>query len=354
MKLEKRDGLYHVIFTASGGEEVSLNLNCTNLEDAERTAKLAKIEELEQAAKIKALTADAMTMVVAGRMVTVQEALDEYVQWMGNQPLSQRTIEARKLEIQQFITTAKIGQKSVGSIDEETIGNFINEGGSTKFGTRGTKLSIIRSFMTFCSSRGWILGNPATLVRVDWRGLSHVQKEVKHKTLLTDEEIETVLAGLGKDDPFWTAAIVISRDCGLRISDICCLEWKSIDYRKHIITVHTQKTGTRVELPMTRRVIASLLRVPIATRTEKYVFPVERSDVRDTAKRSKFSVYFKRILAKHNITGKSFHSLRATFATDEYMSMQGVDQEAMKAVAEKLGHKGTKVTSHYVRTAATR
>ena len=132
--------------------------------------------------------------------------------------------------------------------------------------TRRINLSAIRSFFTYCSDKGWSIGNPAgrQSVSVNQDMLSHEQKEHTVRQPFTDEEIKAVLKHCREHDlVFWQFAVSASKEIGLRLGDICNLEWKC--FEKHgVLTLHTAKTNKRLELPISETLSRLATEIPVA------------------------------------------------------------------------------------------
>jgi site-specific recombinase XerD len=76
------------------------------------------------------------------------------------------------------------------ALTEEHISNWIsNEEQESKRSTRGVNPSAIRAFTRYCVAKGWMVGDPASLVRVNMGVLSHVQKETKVMETINEQEI---------------------------------------------------------------------------------------------------------------------------------------------------------------------
>lgn len=154
----------------------------------------------------------------------------------------------------------------------------------------------------------------------------------------------------------WNLAAYISMYCGLRIGEVCALQWKDILFTKETITVDktliriqkkatTDKTKTEVVIqrPKTE---SSFRTIPIPeflipklkaykgkpnqyviTGTEYYMEP--RVCLRK----------FKKIIAKLDVADYTFHACRHTFATR--CVEVGIDA---KTLSELLGHASVKTT----------
>ena len=142
----------------------------------------------------------------------------------------------------------------------------------------------------------------------------------------------------------------LSLEYGLRLSDIAKLEWASFDKPGRII-VWTDKHDRRIELPLhpeTLGLIGSGLAALAALRDGphnhgRWVFPDQAAIASDPSDRAKLSVYFSRQLKRLGIHGKSFHSLRHTFATRRAKLGDTIDE-----IRLKMGHVSTATTGGYV------
>lgn len=339
---------WFVEIIAENGSVHQLDTGCTNRAEAQELVELAKVSRLEKAGRAHRLTSEVVTLITVNQKITVANALAEWDKWFTDTHQAERTRSNCVMAIQQWITETNLEGKSIGSIGEKDISEWVNDANSPiKLGTRTLRLSMLRSFFKFCLNRRYRLDNPAQLVRVNRRLLSHTQKEVKHKPIFTDEEIEFLIvkASANEEPPaltpgFFKSAIILGRDLGLRLVDICNLETKAFDFSKNLVTVHCSKTGARIELPLTKRVKDHLVTLRY---DGKYLFPTERDILLDPDRRATISVYFSRFLKRHKLPG-SFHSLRASYATT--LANEGM---SLEQIAECMGHAATRTTKSYVR-----
>ena len=70
-----------------------------------------------------------------------------------------------------------------------------------------------------------------------------------HRKPLTEEEVEKLFS-TAKADPFLYPLTVCAACTGLRIGDVCKLEWESVDFANEIISLKTAKTGVSVQVPI--------------------------------------------------------------------------------------------------------
>lgn len=73
--------------------------------------------------------------------------------------------------------------------------------------------------------------------------------EAIHRRPLTAEELKTLFE-VARPDPLLYPLTVCAACTGMRIGDVCLLQWKSVDTKAGIIGVKTAKTGASVEIPL--------------------------------------------------------------------------------------------------------
>lgn len=248
-----------------------------------------------------------------------------------------------------MVARGGVGGKGIGDVTTEGVHRWINRADDpSKPSIRLFRLSWVKSFIRYCVLKRYILTDPAQLVTVDFKLMTHNQRVTRHKPVFQDKEVEFLLAQSEDAEPpsitpgCFRAAITLGRDLALRLGDICNLEWSSLRYLRRVATVWTDKSNTRVEIPLTPRVIRLIARLPADD--QRYVFPDERALANDTERRAGLSVAFGRFFQRCGFEGYSFHCLRATYATT--LAQQGL---SLDEIAEKLGHKSSQTTRAYVR-----
>ena len=310
--------------------------------------KESKIAEIEMAAEMGILSQDVITALTAGRKVTVEGALAAWGEFMRGQHLSPRSVENGLSGVKAWAEWSFSTKKAVSALRRDSFDAWINGKGPQKYGTRMVMLSALRSFCRFCANSGWILGNPANLVSVDMSTLSHQQKETMKRPCFTEEEIAALHAitapGQKKENSFWHAAVIIARYTGMRLGDICRMEWDSLDLNSGYLTVWTQKRDKRVCLPLEPAILRETM-AGLEHEDERYIFPRERMTADDTVHRSWLSVQFGRLCNACGIYGKTFHCLRATYCTD--CDSKGVPIEH---ISSRVGHANTETTMGYIRS----
>jgi integrase len=129
-------------------------------------------------------------------------------------------------------------------------------------------------------------------------------------------------------------------ETGLRLGDICQLEWSCFD-RPHEVIVWTDKRNKRVAVPVSPELSLLLTGIPVQD-DGIYLFPEQRATLLDPDRRAGLSVYFKRHCERAGIKDKSFHSLRHAF-----VQTHREHGETWKHIAQAIGHSCEETTKGY-------
>lgn len=343
---QNEHGYWEVRVKDRTGKERSISTHRKNKQEATQIIRKSKIKEIEMAAEIGSLTPEVLSIVMTSQKLTTESAVEPWLEWLQSTRHSPETINAFTYQVRNWMHKQRLKKKLLLTLTEKDIDSWINNPKlTTKASTRKTMLGAVRSFCKFVSAKGWTAGNPSALVKVDLSLLSHAQKEKSRKLIFTDEEISALLNVTAPNgeraDPFWHAAVAISRWTGLRLSDIACLEWACFSVPGKM-SVWTRKRDKRVELDLEPAELREAINgVPVEDPV--YLFPYERLRAIDPQSRPVLSGQFKRLCRHENILGKSFHCLRHTCASRFYQA--GVNQ---KKIMKILGHSYLTTTLTYL------
>lgn len=149
--------------------------------------------------------------------------------------------------------------------------------------------------------------------------------------------------------------ILLSLYSGIRIGELCALQWRDIDFKKGILSIN--KTIQRIyikdkELNITKIIITNPKtknanrEIPI-NKDFLYILKNNKTNLQDYILSGTYKYieprtyrkYFEKVLKTNNLKHINFHSLRHTFATN-CISL-GVDY---KTVSELLGHSNVNIT----------
>ena len=344
MKLEKVDGVYVAFFKDVDGKTHRRSTKMGNLEDAKKVVEMAKLKELEMAAVANALTADSLQAIMAGRRCSLRLALDEWQEWRGKNA-KPNTIHTQRSMLDQWVAQLGAEEWPVTKITVDHIEAFINDpeeevGRSTRI----SRLAAVRSLFKLCTARCYCVRDPSKEVAVRLRLLSHEQKEPRKRVPIGAAQYRHIM---DNTEGFWRWATALAYWAGLRLSDICNLEWACLSGSE--IIVHMQKTDERVAVPLSEPLIGGgELRGVILELTmeaggdKKFCFPEQRRIINDPAKRHHLSMQYTRLLSSLGIEHRSFHCLRHSCATR--LKAAG---KTLREIGKVLGHRSEKVTSGY-------
>jgi integrase len=341
---DKRSGKIKARIKTAEGKTKTLSTGATSKVEARRIVKQSKLGEIEAAAKAGKLTAAGLTTIIAGRNITFSEAIEAFKAHLNLIGRSVSMVHSVMLVLKQFSSSpdligADLAKKPLAAVTEEMVFKFLNAADDRGAGWRQTQRSALLTFFEFCQAKGWMIGNPAKLVRVRLDLLSHEQKEKKERRPFTESEVKALL----KETPlgsFWHSAIALGRYTGLRLGDVAKLEWATLSTPGKII-VWTDKRDRRVVLDLHPVLLDAISAIP-PINTE-YVFPEQRAIVMDVTKRANLSTQFRRICESLDIHGKTFHDLRSSYIVA--CKREGIE---IQHIAQNVGHISTTTTRGYM------
>ncbi len=182
------------------------------------------------------------------------------------------------------------------------------------------------------------------------------EKKVQKLQVLSKEEHRRMIAAVRQETAPQALGILLCLNTGMRIGEICALQWKDIDFVQGVIvvyktiqriymkdtagssskiTISTPKTRSSVrEIPLVKELYL-YLKSKMPENTEFYVVTGKKEYTEPRA----YRYYYRRFLQKYGIEYIHFHALRHTFATRCIES--GADY---KSVSELLGHSTVNMT----------
>jgi integrase len=343
MKIIEQDGQFSATFDTTKGVEGRVALPVACLDDAIGMATEMKIDELERASKLVNLSHEVVTQIVTGRSVTV---LDGIALWkeavVSGRVLAPTTVTTNECLTRQWAREMDVEKLPISAVTPKHVSDFINRGAERRT-TALRKLAAIRQLFCFLRDSGYCSRNPAapSLVRVTHDTFRHEELERTSKKLFTKDETQSLLHTAVPT--FWPIAIRLALTTGLRLGDIATLEWDSISDTGHL-AVWTDKSDTRVFHKLDDQLRRDFQSLASSGASEPHCFPEQCAMVRESrAGRSVLSMQFIRLCTKCGISGKSFHNLRHTYA-----SQLARDGATVGHVAGQLGHRDTAVTQLYI------
>lgn len=349
----KKSGRKFAELTGKDHGRVRISLGTASSREAAKLVKAANLREIELAAKAGQLGQEAITRLRHGKRITLRQGMEK---WHAASPLrgEAESTATRNLDsVRQWLDFHKdlgLEKKSPLHIEPGHIYDWVNRPGGGSKSTRDRGLHALRNLFRFLVDAGFTTSNPARMVKVDVRALTHTQREQRERQPFTPAEIKTLLASLDPDievHRFFSVAARISLATSMRLGDVICLEWETLTRPNHIV-VWTDKRDRRVCLPVNERVTPGLAAAlaEIQPNDTIYLFPEFKRRYDDVKNgRPWFSVTFGRLLQYAGIdaAGKSFHSLRHTALTR--WDAQGF---SLEQCADFAGHTSTKTTQGYI------
>ena len=344
MKIVKSDtGNYSVQYKDANGSSRSTNLRTKDKTEANRLVKELRIGELEQAGKLGVLSAEVITKIVGSKSMKYWDVVLEYEQHMKLAAHSENSIYTFMAIYEQFGKQYKLLDKPIALIDDKTIYKFLNQDDGTTLTNRALRKSSLSQLWNFAQIKMYVMVNPMMFIKIDMSKLKHEQKTPKERKVFHKREVDKLI----KHAPyFFRQATALSYWAGLRLGDICSLEWASIKNRNRIV-VWTEKRDKLVSIDTTDPLFGGgilkevLLEIDVEDKT--YCFPTWHKTSINPKTRSKPSVYFSRLCDRLEIGGRSFHCLRHSCITR--LEKQGL---TLEEIGKVVGHSNTKTTEGYV------
>lgn len=196
-------------------------------------------------------------------------------------------------------------------------------------------------------------------------GIIMPRKSKTHIRLFTEQEERVLKKHISENLDITSMGISISLYTGLRIGELCALQWRDVDFEKRILTVRktiqriqrpnrTHKTELTITEPKSEK---SKREIPIPSclfeimskfrgKDDDYVLSGKTSPIEPRTMQYRFT----KILKNANLPSVHFHSLRHAFATRAIEL--GFD---VKTLSELLGHSSIELTlNRYVHTSMDR
>jgi len=242
----------------------------------------------------------------------------------------------------------KFGSSNVATIKDKDIVGFID--GKLASGLSNRYVSdiivLMKSIFKY-AVRVYRIFNPMD-------GISLPKKKKAEITLLDNNEQQKLQQYIAYNQNLTTMGIALSMSTGIRIGELCALQWRDIDLEKRILTV--RKTMQRIQyksaIAKTKLIItepkseSSHRDIPIPdcimnllkkfkSKVDNYILSGTENPVEPRTMQYRFA----KILKNANLPSVHFHSLRHIFASN--CIKWGFD---VKALSELLGHSSVEIT----------
>lgn len=146
------------------------------------------------------------------------------------------------------------------------VERYVNAvGGSGRAPSQGSKrqrLTVAKSFFTWSVAHGYVKTKPTDAATMPARP-ARLPKAV------TDEELAAILGALTDGRAWMRSLFEFGALTGLRISELCRLEWGHVDTEQRLLRIETQKNKKAQTQPIPRSALAVLATIE---RRGQYVF----------------------------------------------------------------------------------
>ena len=251
----------------------------------------------------------------------------------------------------------QLGDYKLSMLSTEIIEDFIEnqlvEGRLDRTGGLAPKtvidlLAIIKSTIEYAQYKGFpVICNLSRL---------SVKRKDKEMRVLTTSERESLISILMEDMDSFKFGVFLALYTGIRIGELCALQWKDIDFARATLKVRktiqriqntdghaTSKTKIVISEPKSKSSIREIPLSPLvmeiswkfATCPEFYVLTGTDRYIEPRTMQNHFKLYVK----QSGISDANFHALRHTFAT----RCVEVGFE-IKSLSEILGHASVNIT----------
>lgn len=240
------------------------------------------------------------------------------------------------------------GEKAVSAVMQEDVYDFIANKKTAGLSARYIADIIVLMKTIFkYAVRTYHIFNPLD-------GVMLPKKKASEITLLDEEEQVRLQEYVSTHQNRSTLGVALSYATGIRIGELCALQWKDIDLEKRILTV--RKTMQRIQCPTelsrTKLILtepkseSSKRKIPIPEclmcfllnyqgKPEEYVLTGMERPIEPRTMQYRFRT----ILNNANLPSVHFHALRHIFAST--CIKLGFD---VKALSELLGHSSVEIT----------
>ena len=173
--------------------------------------------------------------------------------------------------------------------------------------------------------------------------------------IMPKKDQEKLITYIKQNENTRNLGILLSLYSGIRIGELCALQWRDIDFRSNIL--HINKTLQRIYIKDNKESISKIIITSPKTHNADRDIPLNK-EFSEILKKYKtesdnyilsncdkwieprtYRRYFKKCLNKAKVNEINFHGLRHTFATN--CIKLGVDY---KTVSELLGHANVNIT----------
>lgn len=295
---------------------------------------IQKIDEIREAMQSKAISR------------TVSELFDEWYKSIRHR-VKESTLSNYYTKAVNHILPA-LGDICIDIIDSRHIYSFIelkqNDGLSNRY--ISDIVVMIKSVFKYAANN-YNMYNSISNVSLPRKKISEIK-------LLEENESKTLKTYISENMNRTTLGVALSLSTGLRIGELCALQWEDIDLKKRVMTV--RKTIQRISCHQGDKKTKVIITEPKSEKsnrmipipdfmisflerfkgtTKEYVLSGKNKAIEPRTMQYRFS----KILKNVNLPSVHFHALRHMFASNCIRS--GFD---VKTLSEILGHSNVEIT----------
>lgn len=278
-------------------------------------------------------------------------------EWLEHQKgyIKESTFALYNYQLRKYIFPV-LGEMHLCDITEETLQNMIfvladERGNNLSENSIKSILTLTKSCLRYGDLRGYAIYKNCRL------RLPKTAKATRQIQIFSAREQKLIIASITGDLSCKNFGILLSLYTGLRIGEVCALQWQDFDMENRILHVRktvqriyeyetesNKKTRLSIAIPKT---VTSMREIPVSSciydaakvlqsgRGTDYVLTNSEKVMEPRVYRE----FYHKFLERNNLRMLKYHSLRHTFAT-RCIEM-GTDY---KTVSELLGHANISIT----------
>ncbi len=348
------------------GKQVLRSTGHTDRRDAEK--ELVKVQTMFEHSRAGSLTEELYQALTGATLpkITLASELEDWLKEC-RATTAEKTLaryESFAGEFKTFLNATESGP-ALASVTPDDVRRYLN---TKRTQTAASTANLARKTLSAIFIRAvknhHLRQNPVSPIK-PFKALKS-EKAVARRGFTLDELAQ--IYGKAPDD-FWRTLIVAGFYTGLRLGDLVCLRWNSIDLAAGRLVLTDDKTEKALKIPIARRlreILASARAQAGKLTKDAYIWPDHAARYQEKGSGVFSSEFYKRILApcglvtvrkkSHKATGNghsgkrqgnelSFHSLRHSFVSS--LRSTGSNQAVAKELA---GHASDQVNQLYTHT----
>ncbi len=273
-----------------------------------------------------------------------ESIIEDFLKHLENERgYSDNTVVAYRRDLVQFkeyieytfgkVDLLKINKKEIRAYIETLLKYAMNPR------TVSRKLSAIRSFYRYCVNTGKIEGFPP-------EGIKNPKIPERLPDILSTKQISRILEDWTPHTPLEIrnkAIVDLFYSTGVRVSELCDITLKSIDFNDR--TIRIKGKGKKIRVVIFGKKTEQTLKEYLSTRKDNLRWLFISNRKRKLSRREAWYIInstFEKIALKYGVHP---HTLRHSFAT--HLLDNGAD---IRVIQELLGHSSISTTSIYVNT----